>query len=163
MRSQAAPCTNVGVDPNDYVAVLHMVSLYCHLVDRAIPAGETPDVTCLFHPEAVFTNSFQDEEFVGRDAVVEWYHTFLGKRKGHFRFTRHKIYAPCIEFDGGVAFSSCHYDADSLDFHGVIQRMAGRYDHLLENHDGAWLIRRKHCDVHYIPQSMPATPFRGWR
>ena len=147
----------------DYVSVLHVVSLYCHIVDRAMQAGDTPDVSDLFHPEAEFTTSFQSETFKGRDAVTQWYRTYLGKRKGYFRYTRHKIYTPCIEVNGDTAVSSCHFDADSLDFGGVVRRMSGRYDDVLQRHNGTWLIRKRHIDIHYIPNAEQAAPFHGWR
>jgi hypothetical protein len=156
--------SNIGVHPmDDYEAVRQVVSGYCHIVDRAMQAGQTPDVSGLFHRDAVFTNSFQDQEWVGRAAVVEWYHTYLGKRRGYFRYTRHKIYEPFIEIVDGVATSSCHFDADSVDFTGIVRTMSGRYDDVLTQQEGRWLFSKRHIDIHYIPQPMQAQPFRGWR
>ncbi|WP_020499184.1 nuclear transport factor 2 family protein [Sciscionella marina] len=148
---------------DDYEQVRQIVSGYCHVVDQAMQAGKTPDVSHLFHPDAVFTNSFQRERWVGRQAIVDWYHKYLGKREGHFRYTRHKIYEPYIEIVDGVATSTCHFDADSLDFTGIVRTMAGRYDDTLEPYEGKWLLKSRHIDIHYIPAPVQAQPFRGWR
>lgn len=151
------------IHAEDYEEVRQLVSAYCHIVDLTMQAGSTPDVSHLFHPDAVFTNSFQDREWVGRDAIVEWYHTYLGKREGFFRYTRHKIYSPYITITDGVATSTCHFDADSLDFGGVVRTMSGRYDDTLEPYEGRWLLKTRHIDIHYIPEAVTATPFKGWR
>ena len=163
MDSQPSSTQIPPFDVGDYLAVQHVVSLYCYLVDTAMQAGETPDVSPLFHPDSEFTNSFQMETVKGRDAVVQWYHNYLGKRKGYFRYTRHKIYTPCIQFNGELATSWCHFDADSLDFGGIVRRMSGRYEDTLKKHNGQWLIYRRHIDIHYIPEAEKAEPYRGWR
>jgi len=147
----------------DYEQVRQVVAGYCQFVDRAMQAGGTPDVSHLFHPDAVFTNSFQKEKFVGREAIVDWYHKYLGKRAGYFRYTRHKIYEPYIVIEDGVATSNCHFDADSLDFTGIIRTMSGHYEDTLTPYEGKWLLTSRHIDIHYIPEAVQAQPFRGWR
>jgi hypothetical protein len=148
---------------DDFEQIRQIVAGYCHIVDRAMQRGETPDVSMLFHPDALFTNSFQSQEWVGRDAIVEWYHKYLGRRKGHFRFTRHKIYASHQEFEGKTVKSICHFDADSLDFHGIIRRMCGQYEDVLEKYRDQWLILKRHINIPFIPGAIQADPFKGWR
>lgn len=152
-----------GSGSSDFEEIRQVVAGYCHIVDRAMQKGETPDVSSLFHPDAEFTNSFQTKVWVGRDAIVDWYHSYLGKRQGHFRYTRHKIYAIHLEFEGDHAHSVCHFDADSLDFNGIIRKMSGRYEDMLQKHDGRWLIRKRHINIQYIPGETQAEPFRGYR
>ena len=148
---------------DDFEEVRQVVAGYCHIVDRAMRNGETPDVSMLFHPDAEFTNSFQSQVWVGRDAVVEWYHKYLGRRKGHFRFTRHKIYSTHLEFEGKTVKTISHFDADSLDFYGIIRRMSGQYEDVLEKYEGHWLILKRHINIPFIPAPIQANPFKGWR
>lgn len=154
---------HMPVGGDDFEEIRQVVAGYCHIVDRAMQAGETPDVSMLFHPDAEFSNSFQSKVWKGRDAIVDWYHTYLGKRRGYFRYTRHKIYAIHTEFDGETAHTVCHFDADSLDFHGIVRRMSGRYEDVVKRYEGRWLILRRHINIQYIPGEFQAQPFKGWR
>ena len=149
---------------SDYEAIRSVVSAYCHITDRAAENGETPDLTALFHPEAILSYSFEGwEKHVGRDAVVNWYHRYLGKRASFYRFTRHKIFEPYIVISGDAAEVSTHVDADSVDYSGVLKVMAGRYDDWLVKVDGKWLIKERQGHIHYIFNGASTQPFKGWR
>jgi hypothetical protein len=158
----AATETSQAVCGDDFEQIRQVVAGYCHIVDQAMQNGDTPDVSMLFHPDAEFTNSFQPQVWVGRDAIVDWYHTYLGKRKGYFRYTRHKIYAIHQELEGQTARTICHFDADSLDHSGIIRRMSGQYEDVLEKYGNRWLIRKRHINIQYIPGAIQAELFKGW-
>lgn len=149
---------------SDYEAIRSVVSAYCHIVDRAAAKGETPDLSALFHPDAVLSYSFENwKKHVGHKAVVEWYHQYLGKRAGFYRFTRHKIFEPYIVINGDTAEVSTHVDADSIDFAGVLKVMAGRYDDWLVKQNGKWLIKERRGYIHYVFTGPQTQPYKAWR
>lgn len=152
-----------GASWTDYENIRLVESSYCHITDRALNAGKTPDLSSIFHPEAIYRNSFQPgKEFVGHDAVVNWYHEYLGQRLGYYRWTRHKIFEPLIVVDGDTASSSVHFDADSVDRRDRIRVMSGIYDDMLVKHDGRWLIKERFQTIHYHYTLAEAHEFSGW-
>jgi SnoaL-like domain len=149
---------------SDYEAIRSVVSAYCHIVDRAAAKGERPDLSGVFHPDAVLSCSFENwKKHVGHDAIVEWYHQYLGKRASFHRFTRHKIFEPYIIINGDAAEVATHVDADSVDFTGILKVIAGRYDDAFAKRDGRWLIKERRGHVHYVFDGAQTQPFKGWR
>jgi hypothetical protein len=152
-----------GATWEDYETIRTIESSYCHITDRALNSGQTPDLSSIFHPEAIYRNSFQPGmEFVGHDAVTKWYHEYLGRRLGYYRWTRHKIFEPLILIDGDIATASVHFDADSVDRHNRIRVMSGIYDDLLLKHEGRWLIKERFQTIHYHHTLSEAHEFSGW-
>jgi hypothetical protein len=148
---------------NDYEAIRQVISGYCHIVDRAVAKGETPDTSQLYHPNAEYSNSFQEGEVcVGHEAVVAWYHKFLGQRSGYYKFMRHKIYEPFILIHENTAAVITHFDADSVDRHRQIRAISGRYNDSMIKHNGKWLISKRHVDVHYHFVRGEAQRYVGW-
>jgi hypothetical protein len=152
-----------GASWQDYENVRQVCSSYCHIVDRALNSGVTPDLTSILHPDALYHNNFQPgRRFEGRDAVVNWYHEYLGRRLGYYRWVRHKIFEPLITIDGDTAMSSAHFDADSVDRYDKIRVMSGVYDDLLVKYDGRWLIKERFQTIHYHHSLGEAAEFKGW-
>jgi SnoaL-like domain len=147
----------------DFEAIRQILAGYCHLVDQAVAKGETPDTSALYHPDAVYSNSFENGiQHVGHAAVVAWYHKFLGKRSGYYRYMRHKIFEPYIVINGDKAKSRTHFDADSVDREGMIRGISGRYEDDFVKSSGQWLIAKRHVEVHYHHTIGAAHPFKGW-
>ncbi|MDP3139616.1 MAG: nuclear transport factor 2 family protein [Burkholderiaceae bacterium] len=150
---------------NDYEAIRQIVAGYCHIVDRAVAVGETPDTSELYHPQAQYSNSFEEGEVqVGHDAVVAWYHRFLGKRSSFYRYMRHKVFesAIVISADGETAEVSTYYDAESLDRNNQIRAITGIYQDSMAKHEGRWVIIRRHVMVHYHFNQGEAHRYIGW-
>lgn len=149
--------------PEDFEAIRQILAGYCHLVDDAVAKGETPDTSSLYHPDAEYSNSFEGgKKHVGHAAVVAWYHEFLGKRSGYYKYMRHKIFEPYIVVDGNTARSVTHFDADSVDKDSNLRAIAGRYVDEFVKENGRWLIKKRHVDVHYHYTPGIAHPFVGW-
>jgi hypothetical protein len=147
----------------DFEEIRQILAGYCHIVDQAVAKGETPDTSALYHPDAIYSNSFEGgKEHVGHSAVVDWYHKFLGKRSGYYQYMRHKLFEPHIVIDGDHARSVAHFDADSVDRKSQIRGISGRYEDDFVKNNGRWLIVKRHVEVHYHHDGGIAHPFKGW-
>lgn len=150
--------------PQDFEEIRQILASYCHIVDQAVAKGETPDTSRLYAEDAIYSNSFEyGQEHVGHEAVVAWYHKFLGKRSGYYRYMRHKIFEPFISIDGDKARSLTHFDADSVDRESQIRGISGRYEDDFVKREGRWLINRRHVEVHYHHTPGKAHEFKGWK
>lgn len=133
----------------DYEEIRQLLSAYCFVVDDALNESRLPNLADFYHPQVVFTTSFDDGVHVGLPAVIAWYEGFLGSRLGYYRWVRHLISEPSITLGADTARSSTYCDARSVDRHGRVRSMAGRYDDLLLKQDGRWLIKERHDSVHF--------------
>lgn len=153
-----------GADWSDYEAIRTIIAGYCHVTDRAMNQGSTPDLASYFADDATFQNSFQvGQRWVGQEAVVAWWREFLSRRAGYYRWIRHKIYEPLITIDADTALSAVHFDADSVGRDDRIRTMSGIYDDLLVKRGGRWVIKDRYITIHYVHESGEAKPFAGWK
>jgi hypothetical protein len=161
--SRLVPPGEAGASWIDYEEIRQILVAYCHVVDRALAAGEIPDVSHLYHPDSSFSNSWeQGRVHVGRDAVIAWYEEFLGKRSGYYRWTRHKISEPLISIERSSAQAVTYFDADSVDRHDRLRVISGRYDDEFAKDDGKWLIKNRYVELHYHYTPGKASEFVGW-
>ena len=147
----------------DFEEIRQILAGYCHIVDQAVAKGQMPDTSALYHPDAVYSNSFESgKQYIGHSAVVAWYHKFLGNRSGYYKYMRHKIFEPYIVIQGDTARSITHFDADSVDRENLIRAISGRYEDDFVKSDGHWLISKRHVEVHYHHTMGAAHAFKGW-
>ena len=149
---------------SDYEAIRSVVSAYCHIVDRAVAKGEAPDLSGVFHPDAVLSYSFENwKEHSGRHAIDNWHRDYIGRRAAGYRFARHKAFEPYIVISGDTAEVATHMDTDLVDFSGVLKVMSGRYDDRFVKHDGKWLIKERCGHIHYAFDDGQTQPYKEWR
>lgn len=151
-----------GAQWTDYEDIRQILSGYCYLVDQAINCGATPDLRDLYHPDVVFTNSFESGlEYRGYESVASWYDSYLGSRSGYYRWVRHKISESFIAIDGGRATTSAYFDADSVDRENLVRAMAGRYDDKFVKVGNKWMIESRHVSIYYSYTAGEAAEYKG--
>jgi ketosteroid isomerase-like protein len=146
MSRTAAPRAAAQAAMNDYEGARRVLSRYCYALD----SGRLEDLGPLFHPEAVFSVSFENgQKHSGRDTIQAWYQRFFQHRPDAYRYMRHKIYEPLMTVTGDTATSSTYFDADSVDADGSIRVVAGRYDDVLVKEQGQWFFKERAITAFY--------------
>ncbi len=146
----SAPGASKASKASDYEGARQLLSRYCAFIDQ----GKLLELSELFHPQAIFSVSFDNKPNpVGRAAILAWYSDFFRPRRGKFRFPRHKLFEPYLVLDGNTATASSYFDSDFVEANGTVRILAGRYDDILVKERGRWLFKQRTITVcyHYSP------------
>jgi hypothetical protein len=131
---------------DDYVEIQTLLGIYCFAADW----GDLDQMVSIFHPDIRLRPHFEgDEEFVGIDAVRDWFVGYFARIRSPRRFVRHKVFLPAIVLDEEGARSSMYFDSESVrKDQAVVSTAIGRYDSRFARHDGRWLIS-EHTIISY--------------
>jgi len=135
---------------SDHEGARQLLGRYCALIDR----GKLVELSELFHHQAIFSVSFDDEiKHVGREAILAWYTQFFQARRGTVRHPRHKLFEPFLIGTGNTVRASAYFDSDFVELSGDVTVLAGRYDDVLVKERGQWLFKERTITVcyHYSP------------
>lgn len=155
---------------DDYVAMQTLLGIYCFAADW----GDLDQMLSVFHPDIRLRPHFEgDEEYVGSEAVRDWFVGYFERIRSPRRFVRHKVFLPAIVIDDEGPRSSMYFDSESVRKDSdVVSTAIGRYDSRFARHEGRWLISehtiisyytRRNADFTVTRESPPPAVLRSLR